>query len=115
MARTSHFMRRLCPLVLALGMAGCRAEQPSAAAPAQKEKVITILATSEIRGTPEPCGCASDPLGDVARIARLLDEAKQKGGALLVDAGGLRYSDEPLTQAAQAQAELKAEFLEKTF
>jgi hypothetical protein len=95
-------------------MAGCRGEGPIAeAAPASK--IITILATSEIRGTPEPCGCASDPLGDVARVARLLDDAKQKGGALLVDAGGLRYSDEPLTQAAQAQAELKAEFLEKTW
>ena len=82
---------------------------------AADERVLTILAVSEVRGTPEPCGCQSDPLGDVARVVTLLKDAQRRGGALLVDAGGLRYGNEPLPPARQPQAEAKADFLEKAW
>jgi hypothetical protein len=98
---------------LALLLCGCAAAPPADAGP--RERVVTILATAEIRGTPEPCGCQSDPLGDVARVASLLAEARARGGALLVDAGGLRYSADPLKPAERGQADLKAKFLEQAW
>ncbi len=108
-------MRRfaLLSLALALGCASPAHPAPAAASPAPR--VLTILATSEVRGTPEPCGCQSDPLGDVARVASLVTEAKARGGVLLVDAGGLRYKSEPVKASEQAQAELKARFLEQAW
>ncbi len=96
-------MRRVAALALLLG--GC-AGAPSAA---PRPRTVTIVAVSEVRGTPEPCGCQSDPLGDVARVATLAR------GGLLVDAGGLRYGEDPIPKEAEAQAELKAQFLEKAW
>ncbi|MGZ3428784.1 MAG: hypothetical protein ACXVCV_19155 [Polyangia bacterium] len=52
--------------------------------------LVTLVATAEVKGTPEPCGCTSDPLGDVARVATLA-----KGG-LWLDAGSLLYNREEL-------------------
>src|SRR5438105_2583045 len=53
--------------------------------------LVTLVATAEVRGTPEPCGCNSDPLGDVARVATLA-----KGG-LWLDAGSLSYNPDELS------------------
>ena len=36
------------------------------------ERRLTIFYTAEVHGTLEPCGCTSDPLGDVARYAALV-------------------------------------------
>jgi hypothetical protein len=94
---------------------GANPPATSTPAAAQGGRRLTILAVSEIHGTPEPCGCQSDPLGDVARILTLLRQAEKDGGALLVDAGGLRYTDQPLSATMRPQAELKAEFLESTW
>src|SRR4051794_9504992 len=102
-------------VMIGLVVVGC--QRPRTALPLAQplapppDGVVTIVATTELRGTPEPCGCQSDPLGDVARVADLLTEARKAGGALLVDAGGLRYAAEPVKEAQRPQAELKAEFL----
>jgi hypothetical protein len=72
---------------------------------AHAEVVVPIVATAEVKGTTEPCGCNSDPLGDVARVVKLA------AGGLLVDAGGLLYDRETLTQAKQPQADAKANAL----
>jgi hypothetical protein len=64
---------------------------------------VTIVATAAVSGTPEPCGCNSDPLGDVARVATL---AK---GALWVDAGSLSYDPELSAQAKSQAAATAAE------
>lgn len=69
---------------------------------------VTIVATAAVHGTPEPCGCNSDPLGDVARVATL---AK---GALWVDAGSLLFDPE-LSPKARAQAEMTAAELARIF
>lgn len=94
-----------------------RPSAPASAIPGDRE--LVLLATAELRGTPEPCGCQSDPLGDVARVAGLLRQAQAQtaghGGALLLDAGGLRYDAEPIRPERAPQAELKAEFLEHTW
>jgi hypothetical protein len=62
---------------------------------------VTIIGTAEVKGTPEPCGCNSDPLGDIARVVPLA-----KGG-LLLDAGSLLY-ESAVAGAAGSQADLKA-------
>ena len=64
--------------------------------------MVTLVATAEVKGTPEPCGCTSDPLGDVARVATLA-----KGG-LWLDAGSLLYNREELTAERRPQADATA-------
>ncbi|MDB4970288.1 MAG: hypothetical protein JWN44_5977 [Myxococcales bacterium] len=64
--------------------------------------LVAIVATAEVKGTPEPCGCSSDPLGDVARVATLA-----KGG-LWLDAGSLSYNPEELSPERRPQSEAKA-------
>ena len=64
--------------------------------------LVTLVATAEVKGTPEPCGCTSDPLGDVARVATLA-----KGG-LWLDAGSLLYNREELTKERRPQADATA-------
>lgn len=93
-----------CAAALALLLAGCtgglRAE-----ARAPDERVAVLVATAEVKGVTEPCGCTSDPLGDVARVAALAR------GGLLLDAGGLLYDRELLSPGLRAQADAKAAFL----
>ena len=50
---------------------------------AAPERRLTLFYTAEVHGTPEPCGCTSDPLGDVARYAALVRAAARKGPVLL--------------------------------
>jgi hypothetical protein len=64
--------------------------------------LVTLVATAEVKGTPEPCGCTSDPLGDVARVATLA-----KGG-LWLDAGSLLYNREELSTERRPQADATA-------
>ena len=64
--------------------------------------MVTLVATAEVKGTPEPCGCTSDPLGDVARVATLA-----KGG-LWLDAGSLLYNREELSKERTPQADATA-------
>lgn len=80
--------------------------------PAESE-TISLFVTTQIQGTPEPCGCSSEPLGDVARIAQLVKARGDRG--LLLDAGALRYKPVALPPEKQKQARLKADFLEETW
>jgi hypothetical protein len=63
--------------------------------------VVTIIATAEVKGTTEPCGCTSDPLGDVARVAKLAE------GGLWIDAGSLLGDEVEARGGAKGQARLK--------
>lgn len=71
---------------------------------------ITIFYTAETHGTLEPCGCTSDPLGDIARYAEVVRGAARTANVLLVDAGNLSYpeSSPPKQHAAD---KLRARFL----
>ena len=64
--------------------------------------VVTLVATAELRGTTEPCGCNSDPLGDLARVAPLVR------GGLWLDGGDLTYPVEAVSPSQKPQADLKA-------
>src|SRR5262249_10750891 len=71
------------------------------AAPAGARQ-LTIFYTAEVHGTPEPCGCTSDPLGDIARYAALVRGVARTGAVLVVDAGGLSFPESTTAKEQQA-------------
>jgi hypothetical protein len=83
-------------------------------APAGKP-TFTLYALAEMRGQIGPCGCTTDPLGDISRTAKLVDETRAAGPTLVVDAGSLLYSKAPIPSHLVAQEELKADLLVKTY
>jgi hypothetical protein len=86
------------------------------AAPAVPGKpTLTIFALAEVRGQIGPCGCTADPLGDLSRTAELIAEARAAGPVLVVDAGSLLYAKETVPAAQEAQEELKADLLARTY
>jgi hypothetical protein len=99
--------------VLAVGGALAGGAAGSPAKPAGGERRLTIFYTAEIHGTLEPCGCTSDPLGDVARYAALVRAAAKAGPTLLVDGGGLSYPESSTPKEKPADA-LRARFLART-
>jgi hypothetical protein len=72
---------------------------------------FTIFALAEVRGQIGPCGCTSDPLGDIARTTQLIADAEKAGPVFVVDAGSLLYSQNPVPAHLIAQEELKADLL----
>ncbi len=84
------------------------------AEPAAKPS-FSVLALAEVRGQIGPCGCTTDPLGDISRTAQLVAEARAAGPVLVVDAGSLLYSKAPIPPLFAAQEELKADLLARTY
>jgi len=92
-------------VAVASGSAG-----PQAATP--RERRFSIIYTAEVHGAVEPCGCTSDPLGDISRLATVVAAARRESGAvLLVDGGGLLYSEGGTSARERAADELRAAFL----
>jgi hypothetical protein len=76
------------------------------------ERRLTFFYTAEAHGVLEPCGCTSDPLGDVARYASAVRAARREAGeVLLVDAGGLSFPEGGAAPRERAGNELRAAFL----
>ena len=93
---------------------GCKPTSPMmtpspAAAAAPAPKTVRIVATASLHGTTEPCGCTSDPLGDLARIAGVAR------GGLWLDAGDLLYDADPPARGRRAQADLKAGTISRVY
>ena len=62
----------------------------------QKEiQPITLLFSTEIKGQIEPCGCTSNPMGDLSRIAQIVSDRRQQGPVLFIDGGSLLFSIAP--------------------
>jgi 2',3'-cyclic-nucleotide 2'-phosphodiesterase (5'-nucleotidase family) len=80
-----------------------------AGGPEKAERRLTIFYTAETHGTLEPCGCTSDPLGDVARYAEVVRAAGRD--VLLVDAGGLSFPEGGASPRERAGNGLRAAFL----
>lgn len=76
---------------------------------------FTVFALAEVRGQIGPCGCTSDPLGDISRTAKLVEEARAQGPVLVVDAGSLLYGKNPVPPHLEAQEELKADLLARLY
>jgi hypothetical protein len=109
----------LC-LTIALGMTlgaalGCSSKGGAKVEPLPAKPTFTVFALAETRGQIGPCGCTTDPLGDLARTAALVAQARREGPVLVVDAGGLLYSQLQLSEAFVAQEELKADLLVNSY
>ncbi len=72
---------------------------------------FTVFALAETRGQIGPCGCTTDPLGDITRTTQLVEDARKAGPVLVVDAGSLLYSQNPVPANLDAQEELKADLI----
>jgi len=96
------------PLLLIGAMAG--AGRPAGAAGGERR--VILFYSAEVHGTVEPCGCTSDPLGDISRLATVMADARRTGARVgLVDAGGLLYPEGSLSAKERPSAELRAAFL----
>ncbi|MBT8495940.1 MAG: hypothetical protein KJO07_23045 [Deltaproteobacteria bacterium] len=76
---------------------------------------LTIFFTGELKGTIEPCGCTTDPLGDLARTTRLIESTRKGGPVLHIDAGSLLYTHNPIPPDLARQEKLKADLLVDVF
>ena len=114
-------LRRVGLLVALVAAASCsKSEVKSTGAvatgePAPSKPTFTVFATAEVRGQIGPCGCTTDPLGDISRTAQLIEQARAAGPVLFVDAGSLLYSRAPIPAALETQENLKADLLAKTY
>lgn len=83
--------------------------------PPKKPNSFKLFITTELRGTIEPCGCTSDPLGDLARTAQLIATARAAGAVLVVDSGSMLFSEPKLSEHKRPQELLKADLLVNAF
>jgi hypothetical protein len=68
----------------------------------------TLFFSTELKGQLEPCGCNSDPMGDLARTVAMVEKARASGTpALFFDGGSTLYSLEGLPPEQLAQEKLK--------
>jgi hypothetical protein len=79
--------------------------------PEQRE--FSLFITTDLMGTIEPCGCTTDPMGDLARTVELVQRARtgKDSSVLFLDGGSLLYTALKLPERSVAQEELKAELL----
>src|SRR5262249_49061230 len=76
---------------------------------------VTIFALAELRGQIEPCGCTTDPLGDLARTAALGDAARAQGPAIVVDAGSTLFDLATVPPHRVDQEKLKGDLIVSTY
>jgi cytochrome c5 len=111
--------RRVGLLTALAAIASCsRSEVKTGVAtsePTHSRPTFTLFAVAEMRGQIGPCGCTTDPLGDISRTVELVNRARKEGPVLFVDAGSLLYSRAPIPPLLAAQEELKADLLAETY
>jgi hypothetical protein len=99
-------------LFVALASSCSGGSKPSVA-PAPK---LSVFLTTDLQGTIEPCGCTTDPWGDLARTAELVHDARQgKTTVLHMDGGSTLYTATTLPASMVAQEELKADFIARAY
>jgi hypothetical protein len=108
-------MRRVLALLVLASLVGCpspgRKNGGGGGDGGGKPREISLFFTAELRGEIEPCGCNSDPLGDLARIAALLEDTRKARPVAWFDGGSTLYSEAPLSASKQAQERLKSDLL----
>lgn len=113
--------RALLAAPVALFAAGCPATcggQDSEANQhpmAEVDTSFTLFATTELRGQLEPCGCSTEPHGDIARSAQIVDRAHREENAIFVDGGSTIYSSPSLADDRAVQERKRAEFIAELF
>lgn len=78
-------------------------------------KSFSIVALAEMRGQIGPCGCTTDPLGDIARTSQVAAGIRSAGPTIVLDAGSVLYSKNPIPPHLEAQEEMKADLLISTY
>ena len=76
--------------------------ESATASEAPKKPTFTLFALAEVRGQVGPCGCTTDPLGDLSRTTQLIEQARTAGPVMFVDAGSLLYTQAPIPPAMAA-------------
>ncbi|MCB9651216.1 MAG: hypothetical protein H6730_32165 [Deltaproteobacteria bacterium] len=96
---------------------GDRAAPQAAATPRpvgwQPERVAELFFTTEVDGYVEPCGCTTEPLGGIQRMAQVVEKSEVPHG--LVDAGNLFFPVVGLTDVTRPQHVLKSHVLARAF
>ena len=101
---------------MALVMLGVACSASSKPKKLESKPTLTVFVTTEMRGTIEPCGCNSDPLGDISRTVALVDAAKQQGRAVVVlDGGSLLYTEPHVPEHLVDQEALKSDLIQHVF
>jgi hypothetical protein len=98
---------RICFAVLAAVLL----TRPDVATAGPEGRHAIIFYSGGVAGTLEPCGCTSDPLGDIARYTGLVRGAGRSNEVLVVDAGGLLYPAAEIDDKRAEGADLRAAFL----
>src|SRR5262247_3579107 len=107
-------LRRAAPIWVLAAAACCSKSEVKGGGsgdPPPPKPTFTVFALAEVRGQIGPCGCTSDPLGDISRTSKIVSDARASGPVLFVDAGSVLYSKSPIPPAMAAQEELKADLL----
>lgn len=103
-----------CALIggAAASCSGHRKDDSTGERPARSAEV-TLLITTDLQGSIEPCGCTTDPHGGIARSAKLVTDTRREAGhpVLYLDGGSLLYSKLHLPDALAAQETLKADLI----
>src|SRR6185369_8011035 len=100
----------------ALGLGAAVSAPGAARAQGRHERRFSIVYTAEVHGAIEPCGCTSDPLGDISRLASVVAAARKETGAvLLVDGGGLLHAEGGVSARERTADDLRAAFLATEF
>jgi hypothetical protein len=96
-------------------LAACSGRKSHGPPPPDPKTTVSVFALAEVRGQIEPCGCTTDPLGDLARTAQLVAEARTRGPVVVVDAGSLLYARATIDPMAKPQEDLKADLLARVY
>src|SRR5687768_8456061 len=111
--RLAILMTLAISLVGVAALAGCPKppQQGARDAGAGGATELTIFFTGDLRGAIDPGARHSDPLGDLARLAALLADARAHGPVAWFDAGSTLYSAPQVPEGKRTQEQLKAELI----
>ena len=98
-------------MALILLVSACPAKPRPQPGTASQSKEITLLFTAELKGQLEPCGCTTDPLGDLARLTEYLETTRKQGPTLVIDGGSTLFSFLSPAPGMQFQEAQKAQVI----
>ena len=77
---------------------------------------LTFFYLTELKGTVEPCGCNSDPLGDIARTIETIDSRRSQSNAVhFIDGGSSLFPEPTIKPERKSQELLKADLVKDLY